>query len=205
MLKRSRILVGISAIVLLLGSQTASADVQPGQSITHMKTAPGLASALESAGVVFFVQGGATLGLIGDSVAAENSQIVFHIPITSTKSPVKHQGSNIVFFNTNNNSQVQLRNPVIDLAKGIVTATVPQASNQTITVLTVTNAAALKAKSSTDKRTQIRSTTYAGATLSLAPGVAATLNTLLGLPANAISETAAFGSADLTFKKIVKK
>lgn len=204
-LKKFQHLLVLLAFFTAISTTSASADTQPSQSMTHMKTAPGLLSALESVGVVLYVQGGATSGIIGDSLSASNSQIVFHIPITGTKSGVQHIGSNIVFFNTANNSQVQLRNPVIDLATGVVTATIPQASNQSLTVLTIRNSAELKAKVSTDKKTRIRSTAYTGATLSLAPGVAATLSELLGLPVNTLTESANFGSADVTLKRVVKK
>ena len=204
-LKKFQHLLVLLAFFTAMSATTASADTQPSQSMTHMKTAPGLLSALESVGVVLYVQGGATSGITGDSLSASNSQIVFHIPITGTKSGVQHIGSNIVFFNTANNSQVQLRNPVIDLATGVVTATIPQASNQSLTVLTIRNSAELKAKVSTDKKTRIRSTAYTGATLSLAPGVAATLSELLGLPVNTLTESANFGSADVTLKRVVKK
>lgn len=204
-LKKFQHLLVLLAFFTAMSATTASADTQPSQSMTHMKTAPGLLSALEGVGVVLYVQGGATSGIIGDSLSASNSQIVFHIPITGTKSGVQHIGSNIVFFNTANNSQVQLRNPVIDLATGVVTATIPQASNQSLTVLTIRNSAELKAKVSTDKKTRIRSTAYTGATLSLAPGVAATLSELLGLPVNTLTESANFGSADVTLKRVVKK
>ena len=112
---------------------SASADsAKPGQSMTHMKTGAGLASTLEAAGVVLYVQGGATASVIGDSIGAAAGQYVFHIPITSNKSGVQHLGSNIVFFNTANNAQLQLRNPVIDLGKGVITATVPQAGDQNL-------------------------------------------------------------------------
>lgn len=204
-LKKFQHLLVLLAFFTAMSATTASADTQPSQSMTHMKTAPGLLSALESVGVVLYGQGGATSGIIGDSLSASNSQIVFHIPITGMKSGVQHIGSNIVFFNTANNSQVQLRNPVIDLATGVVTATIPQASNQSLTVLTIRNSAELKAKVSTDKKTRIRSTAYTGATLSLAPGVAATLSELLGLPVNTLTESANFGSADVTLKRVVKK
>ncbi len=204
-LKKFQHLLVLLAFFTAISTTSASADTQPSQSMTHMKTAPGLLSALESVGVVLYVQGGATSGIIGDSLSASNSQIVFHIPITGTKSGVQHIGSNIVFFNTANNSQVQLRNPIIDLATGVVTATIPQASNQSLTVLTIRNSAELKAKVSTDKKTRIRSTAYTGATLSLAPGVAATLSELLGLPVNTLTESANFGSADVTLKRVVKK
>lgn len=204
-LKKSQFLLVLMAVIMLVTAPNASADVQPSQSMTHMKTTPGLISALEGVGVVLYVQGGATSGVIGDSIAIANSQVVFHIPITGSKSAVQHIGSTIVFFNTANNSQVQLRNPVIDLGKGVVTATIPQASNQSLTVLTIRNSAELKAKVTTDKKTRIRSTAYVGANLSLAPGLASTLNELLGLPANTLADGSNFGSADVTLKRVVKK
>ncbi len=204
-LKKSQFLLVLMAVIMLVTAPNASADVQPSQSMTHMKTTPGLISALEGVGVVLYVQGGATSGVIGDSIAIANSQVVFHIPITGSKSAVQHIGSTIVFFNTANNSHVQLRNPVIDLGKGVVTATIPQASNQSLTVLTIRNNAELKAKVTTDKKTRIRSTAYVGANLSLAPGLASTLNELLGLPANTLADGSNFGSADVTLKRVVKK
>ncbi len=185
---------------------SASADsAKPGQSMTHMKTAAGLAATLESAGVVIYVQGGATASVIGDSISAANGQIVFHIPVTGTKTGVQHQGSNIVFFNTANNQQVQLRNPVIDLAKGVVTATIPQADNQTISVLTIGNASGLKPKVNNDRKSRIRTSAYSGAALNLSPGVAATLASLLGLPSGSLPDGLAFGTADVSLKKTSAK
>ena len=185
---------------------SASADsAKPGQSMTHMKTGAGLSAALEAAGVVLYVQGGATASVIGDSVSSANGQYVFHIPITANKPGVQHVGSNIVFFNTANNSQLQLRNPVIDLAKGVVTATVPQAGNQTLDVLTITNASTLTAKITNDRKAKLRTTAYAGATLSLAPGIAAAISTILSLPANSLPDAAAFGSADVSLYRAIKK
>ena len=185
---------------------SASADsAKPGQSMTHMKTGAGLSAALEAAGVVLYVQGGATASVIGDSISAAGGQYVFHIPITANKSGVQHVGSNIVFFNTANNAQLQLRNPVIDLTKGVVTATVPQAGNQTLDVLTITNASTLKAKITNDRKAKLRTTAYAGATLSLAPGIAAAISTILSLPANSLPEATAFGSADVSLYSKIKK
>jgi hypothetical protein len=185
---------------------SASADsAKPGQSMTHMKTGAGLSSALEAAGVVLYVQGGATASVIGDSISSANGQYVFHIPITANKSGVQHVGSNIVFFNTANNAQLQLRNPVIDLTKGVVTATVPQAGNQTLDVLTITNASTLKAKITNDRKAKLRTTAFAGATLSLAPGIAAAISTILVLPANSLPDAAAFGSADVNLYRAIKK
>ena len=185
---------------------SASADsAKPGQSMTHMKTGAGLASTLEAAGVVLYVQGGATASVIGDSISAAAGQYVFHIPITANKSGVQHLGSNIVFFNTANNSQLQLRNPVIDLSKGVITATVPQAGDQKLDILTITNAASLQPKVTNDRKANLRTTAYAGATLSLAPGIAAAISTILGLPANSLPDAAEFGSADVTLYSKVKK
>ena len=178
---------------------SASADsAKPGQSMTHMKTGAGLASTLEAAGVVLYVQGGATSSVIGDSIGAAAGQYVFHIPITSNKSGVQHLGSNIVFFNTANNLQLQLRNPVIELSTGIVRALVPQAGDQVLDILTITNASTLKAKITRDRKANLRTTAYVGATLSLAPGIAASISSILGLPANSLPDAAAFGSADVT-------
>jgi len=185
---------------------SASADsAKPGQSMTHMKTGAGLSAALEAAGVVLYVQGGATASVIGDSVSSANGQYVFHIPITANKPGVQHVGSNIVFFNTANNAQLQLRNPVIDLTKGVVTATVPQAGNQTLDILTITNASTLTAKITNDRKAKLRTTAYAGATLSLAPGIAAAISTILSLPANSLPDAAAFGSADVSLYRAIKK
>jgi hypothetical protein len=171
---------------------------KPGQSMTHMKTGAGLASTLEAAGIIMYVQGGATSSVIGDSIGAPTGQYVFHIPITANKSGVQHLGSNIVFFNTANNNQLQLRNPVINLKTGEVTATVPQAENKSLTILTITNGSTLKAKVTNDKKAKLRTTAYAGATLSLAPGIAAAISSILGLPENSLPEGAAFGSTDVT-------
>jgi hypothetical protein len=163
-----------------------------------MKTGAGLASTLEAAGVVLYVQGGATSSVIGDSIGAAAGQYVFHIPITSNKSGVQHLGSNIVFFNTANNLQLQLRNPVIELSTGVVRALVPQAGDQVLDILTITNASTLKAKITRDRKANLRTTAYVGATLSLAPGIAASISSILGLPANSLPDAAAFGSADVT-------
>ena len=194
--------LAITALALglaLAGAAPASADAaKPGQSMTHMKTAPGLASTLESAGVVLYVEGGATAAVMGDSISAPNGQVVFHIPVTGTKGGVRHVGSNLVFFNTTNNQQVQLRNPVIDLAKGQVIATIPQGSGTPTPVLTITNAKSLKPKATTDRSTGIRSTTYTGAQLAIAPGIGAALESLLGLPAGSLPDGTSFGSADVT-------
>lgn len=203
---KNLVVFAIATAFISTSMVSASADsAQPGQSMTHMKTGAGLSAALEAAGVVLYVQGGATASVIGDSISSTNGQYVFHIPITANKSGVQHVGSNIVFFNTANNAQIQLRNPVIDLTKGVVTATVPQAGNQTLDVLTITNASTLKAKTTNDRKAKLRTTAYAGATLSLAPGIAAAISTILVLPANSLPDAAAFGSADVTLYRAIKK
>lgn len=185
------------ALAMTIAVYPASADTaNPGQSMTHMKTAPGLSSTLEGAGVVFYVQGGATSAVMGESIASPDGQVVFHIPVTGSKGNVRHVGSNIVIFNTTNNKQVQLRNPVIDLKRGVVLADIPQASVKRAPVLSITNAKTLKPKVTTTDG--IRSTVYTGAQLSLAPGVGPTLDGLLGLPAGSLPDGAAFGSADVT-------
>lgn len=194
-------------VSLFVVSNVAPANAdgpKPGQSMTHMKTGAGLASTLEAAGIIMYVQGGATSSVIGDSIGAPTGQYVFHIPITANKSGVQHLGSNIVFFNTANNNQLQLRNPVIDLKTGVVTATVPQAENKSLTILTITNGSTLKPKVTTDKKTKLRTTAYTGATLSLAPGIAAAISSILGLPENSLPEAAAFGSTDVTLYTKVK-
>jgi len=203
---KNLVIFAIATAFMSTSVVSASADsAKPGQSMTHMKTGAGLSAALEAAGVVLYVQGGATASVIGDSISSANGQYVFHIPITANKPGVQHVGSNIVFFNTANNSQLQLRNPVIDLTKGVVTATVPQAGNQTLDVLTITNASTLKAKVTNDRKAKLRTTAYAGATLSLAPGIAAAISTILSLPANSLPEAAAFGSADVSLYRAIKK
>jgi hypothetical protein len=198
---RLRNLTAIAAISILsfLNLATATADsAKPGQSMTHMKTGAGLASTLEAAGVILYVQGGATASVIGDTIGSPNGQYVFHIPVTANKSGVQHLGSNIVFFNTSNNLQLRLRNPVINLKTGVVTATLPEAENKKMTVLTITNAATLKPKVTSDRKTGLRTTAYTGATLSLAPGIAAAISAILALPANSLPDAIAFGTTDVS-------
>jgi hypothetical protein len=189
----------ISAVVLSLGMVSAHADsAKPGQSMTHMKTNPGITSTLEGLGVILFAQGGATSGVIGDSLNASDAQYVFHIPANLAKSGVEHKGSNIIFFNTLNNKVVQVRNPVIDLTKGVVTATIPQASADPLTLFTITNASTLKPAVTNDKKAKLRTTSYKGAALSLAPGISAALIQLLELPAGSLTEGMALATADVT-------
>lgn len=193
------------ALVAISGLTPAAADsAKPGQSMTHIKTLPGITKVLESAGVVLYGQGGATSGVIGDSIAADAGQVVFHVPITGTKSGVAHAGSSIVFFNTANDKQLVLRNPVIDLAAGTITATIPQADNAKVAVLTITNGADLKAKITNDRKAKMRSTVYAGAALSLSPGVAATVASVLGLPEGALPDGLALATADVTLYSKLK-
>ena len=50
--------MAMSSFLLIGSSGTAFADAaKPGQSMTHMKTAAGVASTLEAAGVILYVQG----------------------------------------------------------------------------------------------------------------------------------------------------
>jgi hypothetical protein len=204
---RRRNLTAIAMISILSFSHAAIAaadSAKPGQSMTHMKTGAGFASTLEAAGVVLYAQGGATSSIIGDSVGSPNGQYVFHIPVTSNKSGVQHLGSNIVFFNTVNNLQLQLRNPVINLKTGVVRATLPQAENKSMDILTITNASTLKPKVTSDRKTKIRTTAYTGATLSLAPGIAAAISSILGLPENSLPDATPFGSTDVSLYSPIK-
>lgn len=199
MRNRNFALLSVLSLLLALGVVPASADgAKPGQSMTHMKSAAGLSAALEAAGVVLYVQGGATSSIIGDSIASEDGQVVFHIPITANKSGVQHIGSNLVFFNTAKNLQLQLKNPVINLKTGVMSAVIPQAANASMTVLTITNATTLKAKVITDRKAGLRTTVYANAALAIAPGVGAAIAGILGLPEGALPDGTPFGSADVT-------
>jgi hypothetical protein len=63
----------------------------------------------------------------------------------------------------------------------------------------------LTAKITNDRKAKLRTTAYAGATLSLAPGIAAAISTILSLPANSLPEAAAFGSADVSLYRAIKK
>jgi Na+-transporting NADH:ubiquinone oxidoreductase subunit NqrA len=64
-----KVIVSIATVIgLVLSSNVAFADsAKPGQSMTHMKTAAGVASTLEAAGVILYVQGGATSAVIGET------------------------------------------------------------------------------------------------------------------------------------------
>jgi len=197
--------IAMSSLLLVGTSGAAVADAaKPGQSMTHMKTAAGVASTLEAAGVIMYVQGGATAAVIGESLSEATSQVVFHIPITANKAGVQHVGSNIIFFNTANNQHLTLRNPVIDLSKGVVSATVPQAGNAKVDILTITNAATAKPKITNDRKAKLRTISYTGTTLVLAPGVAATIANVLGLPAGSLPDGLAFGTADVSLYSKLK-
>jgi len=199
MRKRNLAVILASAALLAATITPAQADsAKPGQSMTHIKTVAGLASTLEGSGVILYTQGGATSAVMGDSLGSANAQVVLHVPVTGTKAGVRHVGSTIVFFNTTNNNQVQLRNPVVNLAKGVVTATIAQGAGSPVAVLTIDNAKTLKPKVKTDPGTKLKTTTYTGAKLSIAPGVGTVLSSLLGLPAGAIADGLAFATADLT-------
>jgi hypothetical protein len=202
---RSTIAIAVSSLILVSLPNAAFGDsAKPGQSMTHMKTAAGVASTLEAAGVILYVQGGATSAVIGENVSAPTSQVVFHIPVTANKAGVQHVGSNIIFFNTANNQYLTLKNPVIDLTKGVVSAVVPQAGDAKVDILTITNASTAKPKITNDKKIKQRTTAYTGATLVLAPGVAATIASVLGLPAGSLPDGLAFGTADVTLYSKLK-
>jgi hypothetical protein len=194
---RKSLIAVATVLSLALSPSIALADAaKPGQSMTHMKTVAGVSSTLEAQGILLYAQGGATAAVVGDSIGSTNGQVVFHIPITKSKTGVNHIGSNIVFFNSSNNKVVQLRNPVIDLKQGIVTAVIPQRSTEVVTVFQITNAATLKATVNNDRKAKLRTKTYALA-LSLSAGIGNELSSLLGLPAGAIAENLAFATAEV--------
>ena len=199
-------LVTIATVIgLVASSNIALADgAKPGQSMTHMKTLAGISSTLEGQGILLYVQGGATAAVIGESIGSADGQVVFHIPITGTKTGVEHTGSNIVFFNSANNKKVELKNPLIDLAKGTISAIIPQGTGEVTTVLQITNAAALKATVTNDRKALLKTTAYKGAALSLAPGIGAALTSLLGLPMGSIPENLAFATADVSLYSALK-
>ena len=205
-MKTKSFLIPFAALALLVGgaSPVLADAASPAQSMTHLKTAQGVSSLLESAGVVLYAQGGATAGVMRDSISDGKGQVVFHIPVTANKAGVQHAGSNIVLFNTSNDRQVQLRNPVIDLKAGVVKAVVPQANNETVTILRISNAPDLKAKVSTDRAAGVRSRTFAAASLNFAPGVSEVITTLLGLPSGSLPDGALFATADVTLKKRIR-
>ncbi len=200
--------IGLALLISITSGVIATpalADAaKPGQSMTHMKTEKGISSTLEAAGVVLYVQGGATAAVMGDSIASAEGQVVFHIPVTGTKTGVEHTGSNIVIFNTANNSQILIKNPVIDLKAGIVKAVIPQASADAITLFIITNAKDLKAKVTNDKKAKLRTTAYEGAKLALAPGLAASISSLLGLPVGSLPDELAFASANVSLYSAIK-
>jgi hypothetical protein len=95
---------------------------------------------------------------------------------------------------------------LINLKNGVVNAGIPQADSQSMAALTITNASELKPKVTNDKKAKLRTSAYAGAKLSLAPGIGAALTSLLGLPEGSIPEGLAFATADVTlYSKITGK
>lgn len=194
-----------TVLSLIASSNIAFADAaKPGQSMTHMKTLPGISATLEGQGILLFVQGGATAAVIGESISTSDGQVVFHIPITGRKSGVQHIGSNILFFNSTNNKQVQLKNPLIDLEKGIISAVIPQSSGEATDVLRITNSSMLKPAITNDRKASLKTTAYKGVALSLAPGIGSALNSLLGLTEGSIPENLAFATADVTLYSKLK-
>lgn len=186
--------IGLAAAAAVLLPASAAADSGSSQSMTHIKTPAGLSAALEAAGVVMYGRGGATIGVMGDSIAEPNGQVVFHVPVTSASPTVKHQGSTLVLFNTDGDRQVELRNPVIDLRAGVVRAAVGD-STKAVTVMRIPNAKQLK------PTTKDGVTTITGARLALAPGIGETLAKGLGLPSGTLPDGALFATADVTLKE----
>jgi hypothetical protein len=70
--------------------------------------------------------------------------------------------------------------------------------------LTITNAATAKPKITNDRKAKLRTTAYIGTTLVLAPGVAATIASVLGLPAGSLPDGLAFGTADVSLYSKLK-
>jgi hypothetical protein len=202
---RKTLLTIATAVSLVTSSNIALADgAKPGQSMTHMKTLAGISSTLEGQGILLYVQGGATAAVIGESIGSADGQVVFHIPITGTKKGVQHVGSNIVFFNSSNNKKVELKNPIIDLDKGIISAVIPQGTGEVTTVLQITNAADLEATVTNDRKALLKTKAYKGVALSLAPGIGDALSSLLGLSAGTIPENLAFATADVSLYSKIK-
>ena len=194
-----------TVLSLIASSNIAFADAaKPGQSMTHMKTLAGISATLEGQGVLLYVQGGATAAVIGESVGSADGQVVFHIPITGTKKGVEHTGSNIVFFNSANNKKVELKNPLIDLSKGTISAVIPQGTGEVTVALQITNSSDLKATVTNDRKTLLKTKAYNGVALSLAPGIGDALTALLGLPAGSIPENLAFATADVSLYSVLK-
>ncbi|CAN2236457.1 hypothetical protein MCEMZLE12_00517 [actinobacterium SCGC AAA044-D11] len=194
-----------TVLSLIASSNIAFADAaKPGQSMTHMKTLAGISATLEGQGVLLYVQGGATAAVIGESVGSADGQVVFHIPITGTKKGVEHTGSNIVFFNSANNKKVELKNPLIDLSKGTISAVIPQGTGEVTVALQITNSSDLKATVTNDRKTLLKTKAYKGVALSLAPGIGDALTALLGLPAGSIPENLAFATADVSLYSVLK-
>jgi len=194
-----------TVLSLIASSNIAFADAaKPGQSMTHMKTLAGISATLEGQGVLLYVHGGATAAVIGESVGSADGQVVFHIPITGTKKGVEHTGSNIVFFNSANNKKVELKNPLIDLSKGTISAVIPQGTGEVTVALQITNSSDLKATVTNDRKTLLKTKAYKGVALSLAPGIGDALTALLGLPAGSIPENLAFATADVSLYSVLK-
>lgn len=199
-------LVSIATVIsLVVSSNIAFADAaKPGQSMTHMKTLAGISETLGGQGILLYVQGGATSAVIGESIGSADGQVVFHIPVTGTKAGVQHTGSNIVFFNSANKKKVELKNPIIDLGKGTVSAVIPQGTGQVTVAMQITNSSALKPAVTNDRKALLKTTAYKGATLSLAPGIGAALSSLLGLSEGSIPENLAFATTDVTLYSTIK-
>ena len=70
--------------------------------------------------------------------------------------------------------------------------------------MTISNALELKPTIINDRKAKARKTSYVGATLSLAPGIAAAIASILVLPANSLPEAMPFGSTDVTLYSKIK-
>ena len=82
---RKTILSIATVLSLVVSPNIAFADAaKPGQSMTHMKTAAGVASTLEAAGVILYVQGGATAALIGENLSPASNKIAISGSRTTT-------------------------------------------------------------------------------------------------------------------------
>jgi len=73
-----------------------------------------------------------------------------------------------------------------------------------VDILTITNASTAKPKITRDNKAKLRTTAYTGTTLVLAPGVAATIASVLGLPDGSLPDGLAFGTADVTLYTTLK-
>lgn len=204
MISKKLVFGTILALASAFTSSSAVADAKPDQSMTHLKTAPGITSVLEGERVILFAQGGATAGVMGGSISSSKGQAVFHIPVTSRRTGFEHQGSIISFFNLNNDRQLDLKNPVIDLEKGQVLASLTDDAKALTPIFTITNVDEIESKRSVDRTMKLRIRQLVGVKMNLAPGVAGTIASSLNLPAGILTEGLEFASADVSIKRKLK-